>query len=105
VDYRKSWFAVLKATFLRPSFSVQTRFCVNAVRTGNYDLPGIIQQFVSELFAGFRLLNLRNDALRRKYDSIKYDVTRLEEIMYDISVRHLASGSSQDEAAKPIKDS
>lgn len=34
----------------------------------------------------FQLLNLKNDALRKRYDGIKYDMKRIEEIMYDITV-------------------
>ena len=51
---------------------------MNCVRSGNYHLPPIINAFVSELYSGFRLLNLRNDALRRKFDAIKYDVQKIE---------------------------
>jgi hypothetical protein len=28
--------------------------------------------------------------LRKRYDAIKYDVKRIEEVMYDISIRKLA---------------
>lgn len=34
----------------------------------------------------FQLLNLKNDALRKRYDGIKYDMKRIEEIMYDVTV-------------------
>jgi len=70
-----------------------SRLCVNCVRSGNYTLPVAISAFVSDLYSGFRLLNLRNDTLRRKFDAIKYDVTRLEEVMYDVSVRKLGAQS------------
>jgi len=43
-----------------------SRLCVNCVRSGNYTLPVAISAFVSDLYSGFRLLNLRNDTLRRK---------------------------------------
>jgi len=77
-----------------------SRFCVNCVRCGNYTMPVAISQFVTDLYSGFRLLNLRNDALRRKFDSIKYDVAKLEEVMYDVSVRKLTS-DTDDKANKP----
>jgi hypothetical protein len=51
---------------------------MNCVRFGNYKLPPVINAFVSDLYSGFRLLNLRNDALRRRFDSIKYDVQKIE---------------------------
>jgi len=48
---------------------------------------GRILQFVNELYAGFQLLNLKNDFLRKKYDSIKYDLKKIEEVVYDLSIR------------------
>ena len=62
-------------------------------------MPGRIQRFVSDLYAGFRLLNLKNDFLRKRYDSIKYDLKKIEEVVYDISIRKLAQGGP---AAAPI---
>lgn len=39
-------------------------------------------------------LNLRNDALRRKFDSLKYDVKRCEDVVYDLTLRGLGSGAA-----------
>lgn len=36
-------------------------------------------------------LNLRNDALRRKFDGIKYDLQKIEEVLYDMTVRGLGT--------------
>jgi len=30
------------------------------------------------------MLNLKNDGLRKKYDSIKYDLRRIEGVIYDL---------------------
>eukprot|EP01119_Soliformovum_irregulare_P006312 TRINITY_DN1816_c0_g1_i1.p1 TRINITY_DN1816_c0_g1~~TRINITY_DN1816_c0_g1_i1.p1 ORF type:complete len:224 (+),score=44.16 TRINITY_DN1816_c0_g1_i1:348-1019(+) len=65
------------------------RVCVNSVIIGDFQTPLKISHFVSEISAGFRLLNLKNDNLRKKYDSIKYDVKKIEEVVYDISIRKL----------------
>jgi hypothetical protein len=35
------------------------------------------------------MLNLKNDALRKKFDSIKYDLKKVEEVVYDLSIRGL----------------
>ncbi len=67
---------------------------MNSVTQGFYDVPNQISKFVSDLYAGFRLLNLKNDNLRKRYDSIKYDMKKIEEVVYDISIRKLASNSS-----------
>ncbi|TPX61942.1 hypothetical protein PhCBS80983_g00836 [Powellomyces hirtus] len=48
-----------------------------------------ISRFVGELYSGFQLLNLKNDTLRKRFDGIKYDIKKIEEVVYDISVRGL----------------
>ncbi|PSR74815.1 hypothetical protein PHLCEN_2v9529 [Hermanssonia centrifuga] len=71
---------------------------VNAVTMGNYEQPIKISVFVKDLFAGFAMLNLKNDTLRRRYDSLKYDIKKIEEgIVYDVSLRNLAPASSNTE--------
>lgn len=66
-----------------------TRLAVNAVTLGDYHRPLQISKFVKDLHAGFQILNLRNDSLRRRSDSIKYNVKRVEDIVYDLSLRDL----------------
>ncbi|KAF2074316.1 hypothetical protein CYY_004376 [Polysphondylium violaceum] len=66
-----------------------SRYCVNCVIKEDYQTPGKISTFVSDIFSGFRLLNLKNDIIRKRYDSMKYDLKRIEEVVYDISVRNL----------------
>jgi len=68
-----------------------SRLAVNAVIMKDYELPAKIYHFVREVQAGFSLLNLKNDPLRRRFDSIKYDVKRVEEVVYDISLRQLSN--------------
>jgi len=67
----------------------QGRLAVNSVILGDFNRPFEIAAFTSELAAGFRLLNLKNDFLRKKYDALKYDVKKIEEVVYDISIRGL----------------
>ncbi|XP_032791762.1 translin [Daphnia magna] len=71
-----------------------SRLAVNSVTAGNYDLPIRISRFVSELNGGFRLLNLKNDSLRKRFDALKYDVKKIEEVVYDLSIRGLRSRSA-----------
>ena len=52
---------------------------------GNRYLKTILDQFQT----GFRLLNLKNDGLRKKFDSLKYDMKKVEEVVYDLSIRGL----------------
>ena len=63
--------------------------CVNIVIAGDYNRPMKIANFMSELDAAFRLLNLKNDALRKRFDALKYDLKKVEEVVYDLSIRGL----------------
>ncbi|CAD6215972.1 GSCOCG00007126001-RA-CDS [Cotesia congregata] len=72
-----------------------TRFAVNSVTCGDYNRPIEIARFVNELNAGFRLLNLKNDNLRKRFDALKYDVKKIEEVVYDLSIRGLKPTSQQ----------
>lgn len=46
---------------------------------GDYSAPVEYSAFAKELSNAFGMLNLKNDSLRKRFDSIKYDVKRLEE--------------------------
>lgn len=73
----------------------QARLAVNSVTLGDYTRPMQIGNFVKELFAGFQLLNLKNDILRKRSDGIKYSVKKVEDVVYDLSLRNLVpKGSS-----------
>ncbi|XP_062582455.1 translin-like [Saccostrea cucullata] len=66
-----------------------SRLAVNSVTAGDFNRPMRIANFVAELDAGFRLLNLKNDALRKRFDGLKYDLKKVEEVVYDLSIRGL----------------
>ncbi|XP_022099777.1 translin-like isoform X1 [Acanthaster planci] len=66
-----------------------SRLAINSVTAGEYDRPVRISNFIQELNAGFRLLNLKNDSLRKRFDGLKYDIKKVEEVVYDISIRGL----------------
>lgn len=65
------------------------RLAINSVTLGDYQRPLQISQFVKDLHAGFQILNLKNDSLRRRSDSIKYNVKKIEDVVYDLSLRNL----------------
>jgi predicted translin family RNA/ssDNA-binding protein len=65
------------------------RLAINSVTHGDYEIPIKISQFVKDVHAGFQILNLKNDALRRRSDSIKYSVKKVEDVVYDLSLRNL----------------
>ncbi|XP_057549363.1 uncharacterized protein LOC130827612 [Amaranthus tricolor] len=65
------------------------RYVVNRVTHGDYDSPRKVLNFLTDLYAAFRMLNLRNDFLRKKFDGMKYDLKRVEEVYYDVKIRGL----------------
>lgn len=73
----------------------QSRFAVNSVINNDYDQPVQILKFLTELSVGFRLLNFKNDWLRKRFDALKYDVKKVEEIVYDLSIRGLVPSKSR----------
>ncbi|CAE7107229.1 unnamed protein product [Rhizoctonia solani] len=66
-----------------------SRLAVNAVTLGDFNRPIQISVFVRDIYSGFSLLNLKNDSLRRRFDSLKYDMKKIEEVLYDVSLRKL----------------
>ena len=56
---------------------------------GEYARPSQIKHFVADLDSGFRLLNLKNDSLRKRFDALKYDLSKIEEVVYDVQLRGL----------------
>nr|XP_033802816.1 translin [Geotrypetes seraphini] len=71
-----------------------SRLAVNSVTAGDYSRPLRISTFINELDSGFRLLNLKNDSLRKRYDGLKYDVKKVEEVVYDLSIRGLSKDAA-----------
>ncbi|XP_068602489.1 translin [Brachionichthys hirsutus] len=77
-----------------------SRLAVNSVTAGDYNRPLRISNFINDLDSGFRLLNLKNDPLRKRYDGLKYDVKKIEEVVYDLSIRGLA----KEPESEPVLD-
>ena len=50
--------------------------------------------------SAFSILNLKNDNLRKRFDSIKYDVKKLEEVVYDLSLRGLLKTGEGEEVGQ-----
>ncbi|KAJ4971401.1 hypothetical protein NE237_004500 [Protea cynaroides] len=74
------------------------RYVVNRVIAEDYDFTIKVVKFLRDLYVAFRMLNLRNDFLRKKFDGIKYDLTKVEEVYYNVKIRGLITSgdSSQD---------
>lgn len=75
------------------------RMAMNRVTLGDYATPRRNAQFAANVFDAFLQCNFRNDFLRKKFDGMKYEVKKLEELIYDLSVRGLLK-EAQDSAEK-----
>lgn len=82
-----------------------SRLMTNAVTQRDFKRPQLISKFVKDIHSAFQVLNLKNDALRRKSDGLKYNVKKVEDICYDLIVRNLIQpeGESLDEDVKMVK--
>jgi hypothetical protein len=77
------------------------RLARNAVTVGDYRRPVEISRFVKDVHAGFQILNLKNDILRKRSDGIKYRVGfssnqppwREREVL--LTVHRIAQGSGR----------
>ena len=52
-----------------------------------FDEASRIKELVHDIYGEFLKLHLRNGELRKKSDSIKWNLKKLEEVMYDISMK------------------
>ena len=52
-----------------------------------FDEASKIKELVHDIYGEFLKLHLRNGELRKKSDSIKWNLKKLEEVMYDISMK------------------
>ncbi|KAI3641020.1 hypothetical protein MIR68_001898 [Amoeboaphelidium protococcarum] len=66
-----------------------SRFGTTSVIAKVYWMPVRIQQYLMLVNKNFQLLNLKNDSVRKRYDSLKYDIKKVEEIIYHLKLRQL----------------
>jgi len=55
--------------------------------TNNFEDVKRIRAFVDEMHGIFLKMNLRNGNVRKKYDSIKWNLKKIEEVLYDINMK------------------
>ncbi len=63
------------------------RKAVRDVIKGDYGRAAEIHELVDEIYGEFLQFDLRNGELRKKSDAIKYNLKRLEEVIYDLKLR------------------
>lgn len=63
------------------------RLAVNSATNEHYGLTREIKEFVSELYSLFSEYDFRNSELRRKYDGMKYELKKLEELVFELKMK------------------
>ena len=66
-----------------------SRMAQNAVIANDFVFPLSALTFVREIQRGLSQLDFRNDLLRRKSDGVKHELSKLEQITYDLRVNKL----------------
>lgn len=57
------------------------RFGVNSAIKRNFDLAEKVKDFVEDVYGEFLKIDFRDSALRRKIDSVKWNLKKLEELL------------------------
>ncbi len=63
------------------------RKAVFSTIAGDYDAVRDIRNMVDGIYKEFLQINLRNSELRKKSDSIKWNLKKIDEIMYDLKIK------------------
>ncbi len=63
------------------------RLAIACAIKDQHDKVEYIRKNVSELWGDMLNFDFRNSALRRKFDSIKYNLAKIEQVSYDIKVK------------------
>lgn len=77
-----------------------SRLAMNSVTLGDVALAVRISGFIKDVHAGFQVLNLKNDFLRKRVDSVKYHVKKVEDVIYDLSLRNLIPVKMEEQVVK-----
>jgi len=64
-----------------------TRKAVASSIKGDYSFVMKIKNVVEDIYSEFLKFNLRNSALRKKSDSIKWNLQKIEDVVYDLRIR------------------
>ncbi|MEA3429880.1 MAG: hypothetical protein U9R08_01270 [Nanoarchaeota archaeon] len=66
------------------------RKAVHEASKGNYNIVFVIRNLVEEIYAELLKFNIRESDLRRKFDAIKYDLNKLEDLCLQLKLKEKA---------------
>ncbi len=61
---------------------------INKASKGEYEEVETIKDLVVEIYENLLQFDFRNSELRRKFDSLKYDVKKLEDVVFQIKLKN-----------------
>ena len=64
------------------------RFAMNNAIKGDYKIASESLDFMNFLYGELLKFNFRNSEFRRKFDSIKYDLQKLEKLVFDLKIKN-----------------
>jgi hypothetical protein len=81
-----------------------SKMAQNGVIIGDAWRAKSCHRLVMGIAQGFQMLNLKNDQLRRRVDAIKYSVDRVQEVIYDLTLRNVNMDRPDEvKAGKKVK--
>jgi predicted translin family RNA/ssDNA-binding protein len=63
------------------------RFAMNSAIRGDYKTPVICLEFLDSLYGSLLKFDIRRSELRKKFDSIKYDLQKLENLVLSLKLK------------------
>jgi len=66
------------------------RYAVNQAVNKNFEESLHIKEFVAEIYGEFLKMKFRNGELRKKFDSIRWNLKKLEDLAFNISMQNRA---------------
>jgi predicted translin family RNA/ssDNA-binding protein len=63
------------------------RKAINSAIKGDYKTTLALKEFVSDLYGEFMKFDFSNGDLRKKYDSMKYDLKKLEDLVLELKLK------------------
>ena len=63
------------------------RRSIHSATAGKYKDVEVIRNLVDDIYGTLLEFNIRENELRKKFDSIKYDIKKLDDLNYDLKVK------------------
>lgn len=91
LEYTDYLLSLLKLTDIVVGFTTNSviKISMNLRTKTDYGVSYVNSLLIANLETGFKQLDLKNDNVRRKYDALKYNLKKINDILYDLSLRNM----------------